>query len=141
MPLLNNILDRDTEVEKKTMDEIVTGVSREMKLLFKGKKNSLEELVTSSFALGIYYAQSFRLRCCTPKKQGDIEKVLMVHNYVTDMSGECVGALDQEIVKQFGKKGEGAAQKLMQLAIDGKHTREESIEIIFNLINKKEENE
>lgn len=143
MPLLNDVLNREKEIEKKKLDNIVAETSAVMRGMFKGKKKSIWDLVENTFVLGELTSEAFRARCCEPKTYIEVENAMSVYGYVSGMLGECGGALQHELIAKHGPEAEGISQKLVEIAIEGKHTKKEIMKIVFEMIDNigKEKNE
>ena len=143
MAFLNDIINREKKIEKKSINEVVSKTSKIMREIFKGEIVTIYDLAIRFFALAELTSQAFRLKCCDPKNYRHVEKTLGVYNYVSGMLAECGGALNHELTEKYGKAAEGLSQKLAEIAIGGTKTDKEARKIIFDMIEniEKESNE
>ena len=138
MAFLNDIINREKKIDKKSMDEVVSGTSKIMREIFKGEKVTIYDLSINVFALAELTSQAFRLKCCDPRDYRHVERTLGVYNYVSGMLAECGGALNHELINKYGKAAEGLSQKLVEIAITGTRTDKEASKIIFDMIENME---
>lgn len=118
--LLNDILNGNSEVsniEMKDIDRMVKDTSSIMRKVFKGKRNTIESLGEGTFKLARYVRETFKFKCCAPRKFRDIEKSQIAFNHIETMLLECGGAFQTELVSKYGPGAKQISQKFVDMAV------------------------